>query len=244
MKKKNRELNAFSISALDLFCSAMGVFMLICFIVMNKRAEESKPIEIPPQTKVIQSLTFILSWDVKCEELSGNTATTRWHPLALGDVDMRVRYTDDKNNRKEFSPNSRIVDGYKQALYAADSIAGGADVWCAATAAPGKYEIYYVIASTYKDVNNIECYDKRFDGEVKRINIKGFRIRLKAISSGELTQSNQPDINDSSIIAEKEFEASLQPSQTPVLFATVNVDQDGNIKVTLPTSENHSNIKS
>ncbi len=252
MKKKNRELNAFSISALDLFCSAMGVFMLICFIVMNKQADEAKPVEIPPHTKVIKSLTLILSWDVKCTECGSSENDAQWQPLALGDIDMVVRFTDDSGKQSEFTPKSRSVKNYNKALYAADSVAGGADVWSAATAIPGKYEIYYHIASTYTGTGSIECHDKRYDGQTKRFNINGYRIRLKAVSSTEITQSNQPDKNDPGIIAEKEFGVSQQsgqlpvltPGQPPVLFATLIVDTAGNISVTLPTSEISSQNKS
>lgn len=230
----------------------MGVFMLICFIVMNKQADEAKPVEIPPHTKVIKSLTLILSWDVKCTEPGSNVENAQWQPLALGDVDMVVRFTSTDGTQIQFTPKSRLAPNYERALYAADSVAGGADVWSAATAKPGKYEIFYHIASTYTGTGSIECHDKRYDGQTKRFDINGYRIRLKAVSSTEITQSNQPDKNDSGIIAEKEFGVSQQsgqlpvltPGQPPVLFATLIVDTDGNISVTLPTSEISSQNKS
>lgn len=39
MKKKHRELNIFSLSALDIFCCALGVFMILCLTVF--RTEDS-----------------------------------------------------------------------------------------------------------------------------------------------------------------------------------------------------------
>ena len=43
MQKKNREVNVFSLSALDLFCSAMGAFLLVSIILMTQVGHKTPP---------------------------------------------------------------------------------------------------------------------------------------------------------------------------------------------------------
>lgn len=180
MKKKSREISAFSISALDLFCSAMGVFMIICFIIMNQRERESAPIEIPPQTEVIQSLTLVLSWECACRDLShegqNEQSEPEWHALALGDVDMAVKYKE-----LVFTPHQKEHNNFK-ALYAADAVNGGADVWTAALAPPGDYRVYYKVTRGIGNNLRVECADKRYNSHYRWHEICGFRLRLRTVS--------------------------------------------------------------
>lgn len=69
MKIQKKEENVFSTSALDLFCSAMGVFMLLCFVVMpyyRNEQSEQKPDKPDAQdvSVITPSLTVAISWRV------------------------------------------------------------------------------------------------------------------------------------------------------------------------------------
>jgi hypothetical protein len=48
MRRKNRELNIFSMSALDLFCSAMGAFLLLALIALPYYLREERVCEVCP----------------------------------------------------------------------------------------------------------------------------------------------------------------------------------------------------
>lgn len=62
MKVNKKEENVFSTSALDLFCSAMGVFMLLCFVVMPyyRNQDSAKDASV-----VTPGLTVALTWSLK-----------------------------------------------------------------------------------------------------------------------------------------------------------------------------------
>lgn len=74
MKKKHRELNIFSLSALDIFCCALGVFMILCLTVF--RTEDSG------QEKAEPFFSAGLIWEHQFTS-AGNVIKADMHDLDL-----------------------------------------------------------------------------------------------------------------------------------------------------------------
>jgi uncharacterized protein YegL len=54
MRRKTREINTFSLSAIDLFACAMGAFVLLSLILFQYYAKTQKTVTPPPEEKVAQ----------------------------------------------------------------------------------------------------------------------------------------------------------------------------------------------
>lgn len=80
-RSRNEEISVYSTSAIDLFCSAMGVFMLICFIALAQIKEEtpSEPTPQPPPPEPKPGLPDPMM-----------VAVCEWS--SRSDVDLCVRY--------------------------------------------------------------------------------------------------------------------------------------------------------
>ncbi len=125
MKRPQRDTTVFSLSALDLFCSAMGVFMILTFIALpfyGKKSPSPQPTETTPTTPntvVISCLFIQIEWKKN------------------SDIDLHVVDPEGRHfyyGKKEHRASS--------ALLTTDSLYSGAEIWIDHKAAPGRYEVY------------------------------------------------------------------------------------------------------
>ncbi len=211
MKKKNRETSVFSISALDLFCSAMGVFMILCFAIMEK---EPKMVEVPSDVKVMNSLTLVLSLEANFENDS------KWHPIAVGDLDLNVKMPVD-GKHLEYTPTKKNHEEYANASYISDSVQGGADVWMTTLAPVGTYHISYLINQDHGRKEIVKCRRKRSNGKDICIKYKHFRVTLRAIS---------PNCNQTieHVYSKDEF----RKSDKLIPISDIQVNSHGNVQLT------------
>lgn len=165
MQRKQRDTTIFSLSALDLFCSAMGVFMVLCFIVFPFYQKESPtpepapqpapaPVPAPPapqpppptpapEKQVIAGLTIALSWDTG---FSGSS------PLSLDDIDLHVHAKDAQGRELHYYYEKRAYPS-SPATLVTDSRWGGNEVWLHPAVTPGEYKVSFVYFAS-NPVNN------------------------------------------------------------------------------------------
>lgn len=153
MKIQKKEENVFSTSALDLFCSAMGVFMLLCFIVlpyyMNEDSKkEAKETEV---SVVNPGLTIALSWEVTWKDTKpGKNGKLETHSdNACCDFDLIVTETlpgIDTPFLHDFKTREKAYQETK-ALLVADGVRGGSETWVQPAVKAGEscevYATYY-----------------------------------------------------------------------------------------------------
>lgn len=158
MKRKSRDTTIFSMSALDLFCSAMGVFMVLCIVVFPSYSKTSvsapppapapaPPAPVQPQKEVVASLTVALEWAVlgsAGKELQGL------------DMDLHVKDPAGRHYYYKQKKNSGSV-----AQLVTDSINGGSEVWLHPKVEPGNYKVSFRYFSS------------------RNVNVAGNSIRLK-----------------------------------------------------------------
>ena len=155
MRRRDRELNIFSMSALDLFASAMGAFILITLILMpyylkNTPTQEPTPVqqicpaEVPipdcpvcpkplpvpdcPEPTVIKKIADNLLVMQMEWDRGGN------------DVDLYVKSPDG-----EFYYGNKTISG-KPGKFTLDNQDGGEnslEIWMAYNPTPGDYVVYF-----------------------------------------------------------------------------------------------------
>lgn len=212
MKRKNREISVFSISALDLFCSAMGVFMILCFVVMETK---QKTVELPPDVKVINSLTLVLSLEANFTNYGDKS---EWHPIAVGDLELNVKANLPNNKQLEYTPRQPSHEAYTSASYISDSVQGGSDVWLATPVLPGSYEIAYIIYKNHGKNKTVKCNRKRNNGKDFYLEYGQFKVTLRVITpTGTSTIEHIYDAD------------KFLQSNTLIPISKINVDKNGNI---------------
>lgn len=211
MKRKNREISVFSISALDLFCSAMGVFMILCFVIMEK---EPKMVEVPSDVKVMNNLTLVLSLEANFENDS------KWHPIAVGDLDLHVKMPVD-GKQLEYTPTQKEHAEYANASYISDSVQGGADVWMVTLAPTGTYNISYCIHRDHGGEKTVKCHRKRSNGKNITLRYNQFKVTLRVITPN----SNQTIDH---IYSSDEF----RQSEKLIPISDIRIDSGGNVQLT------------
>jgi len=94
--KKNREVNIFSASVVDLFASGMGVFLIVSIIAMaNQNKEKVKTIESPDSAPMISELkNKIENLNQKVEEITKENYQLKTHTLAVKKVQENSKNTD------------------------------------------------------------------------------------------------------------------------------------------------------
>ncbi len=134
MKRSQRDTTVFSLSALDLFCSAMGVFMVLSFIALPSfpNTSTATPEPTPAQPEPTPAPTPAPPVKLACLVVS-----IEWRENT--DIDLHVFDPQGNHfywpeNKKQF-PNS-------PALLTQDSRTAGKEIWVSPLAKPGKYEIY------------------------------------------------------------------------------------------------------
>jgi len=160
MKKKNREINIFSISALDLFASAMGAFLLIAVMALPYYLKIDKDI-IEQKNKLEKELKQTIQKLSKCEQVIAQqqqqnlkvqkelsktfcAINMNWESSKIQDVDM---YVVDPSGRSYAFDNRRYSGS--DAMFTVDSkmVKNGAEVWITSELQPGEYKIYYLYYS-------------------------------------------------------------------------------------------------
>jgi hypothetical protein len=130
MKRRNREINIFSISALDIFASAMGVFMLMALIALPSLYKtDSAEGENLPGAKgggapIDTFLMVVISWTTKA------------------DIDLYV--TDPKRNIYSFQNKTYEGDVAELSVDAntTNEEEGGVEMFTTTKALPGDYDIH------------------------------------------------------------------------------------------------------
>ena len=141
MRQRNREFNIFSISALDLFASAMGVFALIAIILFPYYLQTSDPAATRQLRTELEQLRGENEQLRKQLSRGFLVVVLRWNTRGQ-DVDLHV-----VNPRgQEFSYEQHNRDGGHfpgvAAFLTVDSRRGpGVEVWLEPIAAPGRYQI-------------------------------------------------------------------------------------------------------
>ena len=207
MKRKNREINVFSVSALDLFASALGAFIVMSMIFMvfftltSQGADRAEELRSALDACEAEARTVAEQLDAVNAELeSCRRALNRTFVLVLAswstnndDVDLHV--VDPQGN--EFYFADRRHPGSDAAFEEDNERGPGNEVWLHPTAEPGRYRV---------------CY-------------KLFR------DSGE---SGLPDVRGSILWREGKIEipnVSLTSDDEVRLAAEFEVDADGNVFV-------------
>lgn len=246
MKKKNREITVFSLSALDLFCSAMGVFMILCFIVFpyyGKKAPEPQPqppAPAPPepapkpepevivQEKLIPSLTIAMHWEHRLRDTSGSQSPS-WSSVTCDDIDMFVQAPSESEPGKTllYGRNTTEHPG-SPARFLVDSMRGGGEVWLHPKVTPGRYRVFYSIANQTSDrYMNISS---KSTNTTTRYEITDYRIVLTVVTpDGILGGTNEsgnriPPI----VIPFNKFRPNIEHRE---LITTITVSEDGSISV-------------
>lgn len=154
MRKAKKELTVFSLSALDLFCSAMGVFMILCFILFPYYMKESPtppapiqpsappptPVPAPePRVRKIPAVSVAMSSKIKLRDPAGNES---WHVTAFNDIDMYVYAPGPNGKTLTYNFNKRRHEG-SPAIYLVDSRRGGGELWVHPAITPGRYTVAF-----------------------------------------------------------------------------------------------------
>ncbi len=250
MKKKNREITVFSLSALDLFCSAMGVFMILCFILFpyyNKKSPEPKP-EPPapappepkpepkpkpeptpePQEKLIPSLTIALHWEHRLCDTSGRKSPY-WSTVTCDDVDLFVEAPDagDPGKTLLYGQNTRQHPN-SSAHFLVDSMRGGGEVWLHPRVTPGKYKVYYSIAG--KTSSRYMSVSSKYGGGSTNYEIQAYRIVLTVVTpDGILGGTSETNNKIPPVVIP--YEQFVPNRDKRVHMATIIVGEDHSITI-------------
>ena len=163
MRKKNRDINIFSMSALDLFASALGAFILITIILLpyylkvdrvliteNKELKQeiySQKEKLETKNRELQELQNKLK---ECENLNKScqkelaqtfiAVIMKWKTPKV-DIDLHVI---DPRGREYYYPQASRTHVGSSAKLSIDSTRGpGIEAWEEPSAKVGEYKIYY-----------------------------------------------------------------------------------------------------
>lgn len=145
MKKKHRDFNIFSLSALDLFCSALGVFMILCFVIFPYYGKTDDA----HSDKRDAAFSVSLIWE---HQFNGGISKRGVH-----DVDLVVQATTPEE-RSESTYNYRSpLPTDNEAGHLGDARRTGSETWLTPQAAPGTtYRIMAHIAAV-DDINELKA---------------------------------------------------------------------------------------
>lgn len=168
MRRRNREINIFSMSALDLFASALGAFILISIVIfpyfgnispidpesLRQRLREVRRQLAQTQSELSQSQSQLaqamereaeLQSALERERLKFVLVTMSWNQS--DDVDLHV--VDPAG--REYAYDARSHSG-STARFEEDATSGpGNEVWLHPRAEPGEYVVYYNLFSSRGD---------------------------------------------------------------------------------------------
>lgn len=213
MKRRNKEINIFSMSALDLFASALGAFILIAIVLfpyfpnigsspehvaaLRAQLQDTQQRLQACQADLAQTQTELQQTQKslqRCtEELRKKflLVVISWH--SADDIDLHV--VDPQGN--EFYYDARSHPGSEGKLEEDNTRGPGNEIWLHPGATPGEYKIYY------------KFFAKRSDS----VSVRG----------AVLVPTGRRGIPD----------RRLREAGQKVLIAVVTIDNDGNATLRL-----------
>jgi len=161
MRRRNREIQIFSVSALDLFASAMGVFALLAVILFPYYLKSEQQFSAEAQDVRVQNQQLREEIEKLMELLKGSylVVVLQWDTFAQ-DVDLHV--VDPAGNEFYYEETNRDGSTFpgEDAFLTVDSRDGpGVEVWLNPTADAGEYRI---LANLYDREQNPENPRPRF----------------------------------------------------------------------------------
>ena len=167
MKKKNREINIFSMSALDLFASAMGAFLLIAVIALPYYLKVDK--DLIKQVKVIKKKLQQIETQNKQQKEKIKKLEQEKKKVEEENQKLQKKLSEtfcvinmkwESNNKQDIDLHVIDPDGkeyfYKKPSYPGETafltvdskgVKKGAEVWMEKKLKTGIYKIYYVYYS-------------------------------------------------------------------------------------------------
>lgn len=161
-RKGTGEISVYSTSAIDLFCSAMGVFMVICFIAFAQQQQTSPPEPQPepapaaPVQPPSPPEPEPPAPEVKKKGLSTPIMIAQCEWNSRADIDMAVRYCPPQGQALWFcfdgngnSGRRRTHEGFYGGLLhdelSSPSPQTKTEQWAVLANHPGRYEVYLVM---------------------------------------------------------------------------------------------------
>lgn len=163
MRRRNRELNVFSISALDLFASAMGAFILITLVTLPfylntdrdvmAQNEALKKENDAARKKAEELAKKLEEKNKEAEKLKSMLSQTylvvlmKWETNA--DIDLWVvvpeghEYSFKKHNRRNAQGRRQHFSNHDAELSLDMRWGPGIEVWEMHSAKPGEYKVYF-----------------------------------------------------------------------------------------------------
>ncbi len=247
MKKKNREFTVFSLSALDLFCSAMGVFMILCIIVFpyymkeepqpepEPPTEEPEPTpDTPPEITIAPSMTLVLKWYMGVTPVDNSNRETgdhEWSHVFCHDVDQVIRMVNKSTGKViTFSPTQPSHTGCV-AQYITDSVEGGADIWLHPDLEEGTYNVFFQV-NIFDLTSQYVSLSSKYGGEASMYRNDDYKLQLTVITKDGSLES------EPRVISYEEFKdlapenASERPRRVHLL--DIIVDSEKNIRFEYP----------
>jgi len=176
MKRRNRDINIFSISALDLFASAMGVFILLTVVLFPYYLKNSEIIarmsaqrqeleqsqqqlsECTAQRAELQGQIDSLEQQVNnCHEKLKQTFLAVVIKWATDKQDIDLHVVDVAGNEFYYSQHNRDRSHFRHsnAELSVDTTNGpGIEIWEESRAQPGRYQIYLNLYSRNDNSEN------------------------------------------------------------------------------------------
>lgn len=164
MKKKHRDFNIFTLSALDLFCSALGVFMILCFVIFPYYA---KPDESAP-SKQARTCTVNLTWEHVL-------ATNRESLRGAHDVDLYVVKEARGKAAKLYSTYSGPPTA-DEAGHLGDARNTGCETWISPELTPG--ETYHIYARVHLITSQTDVAEIAGNQSTPDYNVDSLRLHL------------------------------------------------------------------
>lgn len=260
MKIQKKEENVFSTSALDLFCSAMGVFMLLCFIILPYYGKKDSAKAATETSVVTPGLTVAISWYLKDVKAQGENKETKQSEQvtyseirgAICDFDLVIYETLPVHN-KTFLHDYLHIETHGDATKArlvADGECGGSEVWVQPSVQAGEScDIYAALfdeagLSSYLRNHQIQSCKVALrvlvlsgNGETQKWELE---LPHTDVPKYMLSQGTQKAINEKkagyALDKEPAAAAEVQQKRLPLLKATVGADYSITLQL-LPNSQ-------
>ena len=157
MRIRNREINVFSVSALDLFASALGAFILVSVVLMPYflRVDPEEVNRLRGELRQARQAAEQAQNDLRecrddlqvCEERLSQTflaVVIQW-PTPRHDVDLHIIDAAGA----EFFYSRRAIPGRPGELSVDTTSGPGVEIWEVPVAPPGRYQVLYNLFSRH-----------------------------------------------------------------------------------------------
>lgn len=203
MKPRDRSINIFSLSMLDVISGALGAFLIIMIVLFPYYNKES--IDYQQQIQEIQRQVEAAEAQAEAAQAQAQEAEERAQEAESRLENIRflivsIKWTTEKQDvdlhiidaaGEEFSYARRIIAGRPGELTEDDRNGPGKEVWEVLTAPPGQYKVYANLFSRKGNSQNpqIEARvfyrDGRRDIPVVRLTREGEKKLLATLTVGE-----------------------------------------------------------